>query len=68
MFFYFESNFIEKFLWKSGFSNFGHATLSKIRFFGRYFETEYFLMFFMLIYEILILFYILHDCLSEVSD
>ena len=26
MFFNFEPNFIEKFLWKSGFSNFGHMT------------------------------------------
>ena len=26
MFFYFEPNFIEKFLWESGFSNFGHVT------------------------------------------
>ena len=27
MFFNFEPNFIEKFLWESGFSNFGHVTI-----------------------------------------
>ena len=28
MFFYFEPNFIEKFYWESGFSNFGYMTIS----------------------------------------
>ena len=27
MFSYFEPNFIEKFFWESGFSNFGHMTV-----------------------------------------
>ena len=27
MFSYFEPNFIEKFYWESGFSNFGHVTI-----------------------------------------
>ena len=41
MFFYFEPNFIEKFLWESGFSNFGKIEMmrNKIRLFGRHFET-----------------------------
>ena len=36
MFSYFEANFIEKFLWESGFSNFGQ---NENRLFGRHFET-----------------------------
>ena len=42
MFSYFEPNCIEKFLWESGFSNFGqyqNVTRNKNRLFGRYFET-----------------------------
>ena len=46
MFFNFEPNFIEKFLWKSGFSNFGHVTFlrNENSFFGRHFETKHFLI------------------------
>ena len=46
MFFNFEPNFIEKFLWESGFSNFGHVTIfAKRKFvFGRHFETKHFLI------------------------
>ena len=38
---YFEPNFIEKFLWESGFSNFGQIKMSgnENRLFGRHFET-----------------------------
>ena len=38
---YFEPNFIEKFLWESGFSNFGQIemTRNKNRLFGRHFKT-----------------------------
>ena len=40
MFSYFEPNFIEKFLWKSGFSKFGqNRNYTKNRLFGRHFET-----------------------------
>ena len=40
MFSYFEPNFIEKFLWESGFPNFGQIekTQNKNRLFGRHFE------------------------------
>ena len=45
MFSYFESTFIEKFLWESGISNFGHVTVSRNgnSFFGLHFETVHFL-------------------------
>ena len=38
---YFEPNFIEKFLWESGFSNFRRTemTRNEHRLFGRHFET-----------------------------
>ena len=42
MFSYFEPNFIEKFLWESGFSKFGqnrNDARNKNRLFGRRFET-----------------------------
>ena len=46
MFFNFEPNFIEKFLWESGFPNFGHVTFlqNDNSFFGRLFETKHFLI------------------------
>ena len=46
MFSYFELNFIEKFHWESGFSNFGHVTIfmkQKLGFFCCHFETKHFL-------------------------
>ena len=45
MFSYFEPNFINKLLWESVFSNFGHVIFSgnENLFFGRQFETEHFL-------------------------
>ena len=38
------ANFVEIFLWESGFSNFGHVTISRSEnlFFGRHFETVLF--------------------------
>ena len=42
MFFDFDPKFIEKFLWESGFSNFGHVTV--FSFFGRHFETKNFVI------------------------
>ena len=44
MFSYFEPNFIEKFHWESGFSNFGHVIIfAKRKFiFGGHFETQQF--------------------------
>ena len=45
MFFNFEPNFIEKFLWESVFSNFGHVTFfAKRKIFDRHFETKHFMI------------------------
>ena len=61
MFFNFEANFVEKFLWESGFSNFGHVTQvfsrSQNPFFGRHFETvQRFILFILFIYLFIYLF------------
>ena len=47
MFLNFEPNFKEKFLWESGFSNFGHLTFFSRKensIFGQHFETKHFLI------------------------
>ena len=48
MFSYFEPNFIEKFLWESGFSNFGQIemTRNKNRLFGRHLKRYNIFIFF----------------------
>ena len=52
MFFYFEPNFIEKFLWESVFSNFGHVTFreTKIHILSAILKRNIFWMFFLLMY------------------
>ena len=42
MFSYFEPNFIEKFFWESGFSNFGHMSVFFFFFFSREMEISIF--------------------------
>ena len=66
MFSYFEPNFIEKFFWESGFSNFGqnqNANANKNRLFGRHFETvQHFQIFFAELW-----FFIVHTYMVQIS-
>ena len=45
--FYFEPNFVDKFIWESGFSNFGNVNFlqNENLFFGRHFEPIHFMIF-----------------------
>ena len=54
MFSYFEPNFIEKFHWESGFSNFGHVIIfakRKFIFWRPFWNATFFKCFFLLIYD-----------------
>ena len=57
MFFNFEPNVIEKYLWESGFSNFGYVTFSQNKnlCFGCHFETKHFWCFFFFCWYIVVL-------------
>ena len=65
MFSYFEPNFIEKFLWESGYSNFGQKkmTRNKNQLFGRHFETVQHFQFFLQNCD----FFIVHTYMVQIS-